>query len=344
MKRTSRIGAVLGLAGAVAVGAACMADSWRPAPASAAAPKEEKSSPIGPSAAYGPEYAPREKAPEPCIDPLLGPGCGVDGSVSGVPGCSGIMGKCGPSSGTITEAGSKNGCGTASGSCIGVATGPLSGNSTGACSDAKTEKIVAPTDQKKEDMVRELLALLDETKSLDTFVNTVHVLLDIKADSRLVVPAILRNADRLRIYSRRESGREVIGAMLEDAMTSVRERAQCTPPAPPVAAYTPPYPWAVPNDSRRLPIGPVWYQMQQVAVPYYPPMPGGMSAPPPPMVAPPPVAAPTLYAPSTIREDESSRPQPTKPTKSQRLKPVAEQESAPRAPAVAPCVPPGSSY
>jgi hypothetical protein len=50
-----------------------------------------------------------------------------------------------------------------------------------------------------EALVRELLVVLKETKSQDTFCMTVQILGTMKADGRLVVPAIIRNAERLKI-------------------------------------------------------------------------------------------------------------------------------------------------
>jgi hypothetical protein len=50
-----------------------------------------------------------------------------------------------------------------------------------------------------EALVKELLTILNETRSRATFCMTVELLGTMKADSRLVVPAILRNAERLKI-------------------------------------------------------------------------------------------------------------------------------------------------
>jgi hypothetical protein len=50
-----------------------------------------------------------------------------------------------------------------------------------------------------EALVNELVAILNETASRDTFCMTVQILGALKADPRLVAPAIIRNAERLKI-------------------------------------------------------------------------------------------------------------------------------------------------
>ena len=53
-----------------------------------------------------------------------------------------------------------------------------------------------PTD---DPLVRDLIKVLDETKSKDTFCLALPVLAALKAEGRRAVPAVLRNAERLKI-------------------------------------------------------------------------------------------------------------------------------------------------
>jgi hypothetical protein len=52
------------------------------------------------------------------------------------------------------------------------------------------------------ELARELLAILNETRSPDTFLVTLSMLQVVKVEARLAVPAIIRNAERLRIFKR----------------------------------------------------------------------------------------------------------------------------------------------
>ena len=62
-----------------------------------------------------------------------------------------------------------------------------------------------PSDQAKdtkEDFVGELIAILNETHSPDAFLVTLSIMQEIKPEARVVVPAIIRNAERLRLFKR----------------------------------------------------------------------------------------------------------------------------------------------
>jgi hypothetical protein len=62
-----------------------------------------------------------------------------------------------------------------------------------------------PTDQAKDakvDFVGELISILNETRSPDAFLVTLSILQEIKPDARAVVPVIIRNAERLRLFKR----------------------------------------------------------------------------------------------------------------------------------------------
>ncbi|MCI0456229.1 MAG: hypothetical protein L0Z62_04515 [Gemmataceae bacterium] len=47
----------------------------------------------------------------------------------------------------------------------------------------------------------ELLAILNETRSPDAFLVTISILQEMKPEARLVVPAIIRNAERLKLFA-----------------------------------------------------------------------------------------------------------------------------------------------
>ena len=53
-----------------------------------------------------------------------------------------------------------------------------------------------------EGFVRELIAILKETSSPDAFLVTLSILQEMKVDARVAVPAIIRNAERLKLFKR----------------------------------------------------------------------------------------------------------------------------------------------
>jgi hypothetical protein len=55
----------------------------------------------------------------------------------------------------------------------------------------------------KDPYIAELLAIMQETKSVDAFVMTLTVLVDAQPDHRLVVPTVIRNAERLGLFADR---------------------------------------------------------------------------------------------------------------------------------------------
>jgi hypothetical protein len=57
---------------------------------------------------------------------------------------------------------------------------------------------VGPND----DLLRELLAILNETRSPDAFLVTLSILQELKPEPREAVPVIIRNAERLRLFKR----------------------------------------------------------------------------------------------------------------------------------------------
>jgi hypothetical protein len=62
-----------------------------------------------------------------------------------------------------------------------------------------------PTDQAKDakvDFIGELISILNETRSPDAFLVTLSILQEVKPEARVVVPAIIRNAERLRLFKR----------------------------------------------------------------------------------------------------------------------------------------------
>ena len=50
--------------------------------------------------------------------------------------------------------------------------------------------------------IDELVSILNETRSPDAFLVTLSILQEIKPDAQTVVPAIIRNAERLRLFKR----------------------------------------------------------------------------------------------------------------------------------------------
>jgi hypothetical protein len=54
----------------------------------------------------------------------------------------------------------------------------------------------------EEGFIRELLSILNETRSPDAFLVTLSILQELKPDARAVVPEIIRNAERLRLFKR----------------------------------------------------------------------------------------------------------------------------------------------
>jgi hypothetical protein len=52
------------------------------------------------------------------------------------------------------------------------------------------------------DFIGELISILNETRSPDAFLVTLSILQEIKPEARTVVPAIIRNAERLRLFKR----------------------------------------------------------------------------------------------------------------------------------------------
>jgi hypothetical protein len=71
--------------------------------------------------------------------------------------------------------------------------------SVGVCPGSWSEAASASSD---ETLVKGLIAVLDETKSRDTFCLTVQVLASLKTESWRAIPAILRSAERLGISER----------------------------------------------------------------------------------------------------------------------------------------------
>jgi hypothetical protein len=208
--------------------------------------------------------------------------------------------------------------------------GGLAGAAVGATRDPAPKQKTAA--QKKDQMVHELLELLENTKSIDTFVMTAHVLLDVNADAHVLVPALLRNADRLHVCTKRDSGREMMGAMLDAAMADIRDRGQYGPPLPAMPPFPPALlsPWspsptwapALP-DMRHLPINAVWYQLMQQGFAPGLEMPEAML--PPPRAG----GAPMLCPPTAINEDAAARP---------------AERPAQRTPACSPVAPCGSRW
>jgi hypothetical protein len=97
-----------------------------------------------------------------------------------------------------------------------------------------------------DEFVEDLVSILNETHSPDAFLVTLSVLQELKPDARVVVPAIIRNAERLRLFKRTkadqatEEQRMIVeclaGFVKKDAEPATR------PVTPPPANAVPPAP------------------------------------------------------------------------------------------------------
>jgi hypothetical protein len=95
----------------------------------------------------------------------------------------------------------------------------------------------------KDPYIAELLTILQETKSVDAFIMTLNLLVDARPDHRQVVPAVIRNAERLGLLAKhmlkQDAGRE---ADVAELITNALERLvhpeaaagceECARPAP----------------------------------------------------------------------------------------------------------------
>ncbi len=73
--------------------------------------------------------------------------------------------------------------------------------------DRGSDPAPTPMPPGEKTLSEELVAVLDKTQSSDVFLATVRVLEKVKCDPKVVIPAVLRNAERLRIY---ESGADSV--------------------------------------------------------------------------------------------------------------------------------------
>jgi hypothetical protein len=73
----------------------------------------------------------------------------------------------------------------------------------------------------KDPYVADLLDLIAQTKSVDAFLVTVSLLAESKADAKQVVPAVIRNAERLGIYGRYAFDEEARGAEVAKQLTEL---------------------------------------------------------------------------------------------------------------------------
>jgi hypothetical protein len=100
-----------------------------------------------------------------------------------------------------------------------------------------------PAPPVKDPYVAELLTILQETKSVDAFLVTLDVLVETKADHRVVVPAVIRSAERLGLLAQHmlkdDNGRHAeVSGMITDALDRLIHGdgeggcEKCTRPAP----------------------------------------------------------------------------------------------------------------
>jgi hypothetical protein len=100
-------------------------------------------------------------------------------------------------------------------------------------------------------LVDELLTILKETKSADTFLVAVKALSDIGPDAKKAVPAIIRGAEQhglLKDIREQVKEEEGAGLMIMDAIEEILRgpEAACAPPPPRMAVYAQPVPFAAP--------------------------------------------------------------------------------------------------
>jgi hypothetical protein len=87
----------------------------------------------------------------------------------------------------------------------------------------------------KQDLLSELIAILNETKSDDTFSVTVHLLAEMGPKAESAIPVVIRNAERLGILTdhmrRNSSESQRVTALTEALSVLVREKNErrCAP-------------------------------------------------------------------------------------------------------------------
>jgi hypothetical protein len=122
-----------------------------------------------------------------------------------------------------------------------------------------------------------MLAILNETKSVDTFLMTLGLLADAKADHRAILPTVIRNAERLGIFARHVlQGESSPDAEAFAAVSKAIEKL--VPHAQHAVA-----PMSAPKRGRVVPAGPTvpdgsqtkFYLPQENATPVLPPIPQG---------------------------------------------------------------------
>ncbi len=72
----------------------------------------------------------------------------------------------------------------------------------------------------KDPYVAELLEILGTTKSVDAFLTTVSLLADVVPEGRKVIPAVIRNAERLGIYGRHVLDENAMEGMVAKQLTA----------------------------------------------------------------------------------------------------------------------------
>jgi hypothetical protein len=126
---------------------------------------------------------------------------------------------------------------------------------TPVCMPAAPPRCCMPSSPDNAKLVEELLAILQETRSADTFIVTVKALSDLGPDAKTAVPAIIRGGDRLGLFKDIETQakeEEGSGLMIVDAIEEILRgpcaAAGCVPPSVvgvPAQAWTP-MPFATP--------------------------------------------------------------------------------------------------
>jgi hypothetical protein len=131
--------------------------------------------------------------------------------------------------------------GAVTGGAIGTAAGASTGCAVDAnCTKAKDAK-VKDAKAAREKLVQELVTILSETKSVETYFVTVSALGMMGRDARPAVPAIIRHAERLEIFkdisfddSEKPNRQQRIAEGIMDSLEQILSKQ---PVAPPQVSY-----------------------------------------------------------------------------------------------------------
>ncbi len=141
----------------------------------------------------------------------------------------------------------------------------------GLTSTPEPKPIPTEANTAEEGFINELVSILNATHSSDAFLVTLSILQELRADAHVVVPAIIRNAERLKLFKRTDpdqptAQQKMITECISDLLQKNQEPRShpCSPPiAPPVST-----PGAVPSPDHGVAIPP--YDVFPAAAPVWP--------------------------------------------------------------------------